>query len=87
MTEHDKSTLDLHLKAYDLMETALDASSVCDAIANVRADLEVLDRDTLLRVALAVTVESTWRLTPVVDRPRLRDRLQRARVRVLWEGS
>lgn len=74
MSEPNKETLDVHLKAYDLMELSLASATLREAIEQVRADLEVLDRETLLRVALAVTIESTWRFAPGVDRQRLRER-------------
>lgn len=78
---------DAVLKAYDVLDSALAAGTVEEAVGPVRADLEVLDRDDLLRVATALAVESTVRLTPRTDRPLLRERIGRARIATMWAGS
>ena len=77
---------DAHLVAYDVLEAALTAGHPDRAWAPVREELEVLDRDSLLSVAVALTVEATLILPARGDRRRLLDRLQRRRLTVMVDG-
>jgi hypothetical protein len=79
--------LDVHLVALDVLEAALQAGDVATAVDPMRSDLEVLSRDDLIRVAMAVAAESTLILTPRRDRPRLLDRVQRRRLHVMVDGA
>jgi hypothetical protein len=81
------SNEDVHVVTYDVLDAAVSAGSILDAITAVRGDLEVLSREDLVRVAMALAVETTQKLIPPVDRPRFRDRLDRARLSVMWSGA
>lgn len=81
------SSAAVHLVAYDLLEVALEAGSIGDAIEPLQRDLEVLPRDELVRVAMALAVEATLRLTPAGERPRLAERVQKARLHAMWSVS
>lgn len=81
------SNADVHLAAYGALERALAAGDRDAAIAEIRSDLEVLDPVDLARVATALAVESALRLTPTGDRPRLRERVEKARLAVMWAAS
>ena len=73
--------------AYDVLEAALLAGKPEAAWAPMREELEVLDRDSLLSVAIALTVEATLIVTPKVDQLRMRDRVQRRRLMVMVDDS
>jgi hypothetical protein len=75
------------LRALDLVEQALAAESNEAAIEAVRPDLEVLSRDDLVLVAMAVAVETSRRWVPPMYRAALAQRLQRVRVELMWAGS
>ncbi len=79
--------VDVLLKAYDLLQAALDAESVEAAIETVRGDLQVLSPDMLLLVATALAVEPTRRLVPRDNRAQLRRRLEQARAEAIWAWS
>lgn len=81
------TSIEVHLKAYDLLEAALQAGSVEAAIEPLRLDLEVLEREDLVRVATALAVETGLRLASPAERPRLLRRVQQARVAAMWAGS
>jgi hypothetical protein len=81
------SRIDVHMAAYDAFEAALAARTIEAAIEPIRHVLEVLDREDLLRVAMALAVEATLRLTPPAERGRLLDRVQRARLETMLAGS
>lgn len=75
---------DAHLVAFDALEAALTAGHPDRAWTPVREELEVLDRDSLLSVAIALTVEATLMILPsAADRRRLLDRVQRRRLTVM----
>lgn len=74
---------DVQLVAYDVIEAALVAGAAESAVEAMRLELEVLSREDLLRVAMAIAAEATLVLTPRVDRPRLLDRTQRRRLHVM----
>lgn len=78
--------LDVYLVALDALEAALQAGELAAAVEAVRPDLEVLSREDLLRVAMAIAAESALVLTPKAERPRFRDRLQRRRLHVMVSG-
>jgi hypothetical protein len=59
------------LLAYDVLEAALGAATVEDAIAAMRPELEVRSRDDLIRVAMALVGETTFFMQSPVDRARL----------------
>ena len=82
MTPHE-----VHLKAYDVLEAALQAGTVEDAIEPMRAELEVLSRDELVRVAMALTVEAALKLQRPADRARLARLLQQSRLEAMLAGS
>lgn len=75
------------LQAYDLLELSMTAPTGPDAIRDVRAELEVMPREQLLQVALAITVEATNVLTHSADRPRFLRRLQHFRLEARWRAS
>lgn len=79
--------VELHLKAYELFDAALDAGTVEAAIEALRPELEVLPREELVRLAMALTVEGALKLTPPTDRPRLAKRIGHARLTAMWAGS
>lgn len=74
---------DVKLKALELLELAMTAESAQAAVGPLRLDLEVLPRDELVRVAIALAVEATWILPHKVDRPRLAERLGRHRLMLM----
>lgn len=74
---------DVLLRAYDVVESALAADGQVAAAATVRADLGVLTREELLRVAVALAVEVPRVLVPASVRARLLARLEQRRVRVI----
>jgi hypothetical protein len=75
------------LRALDLVVLALASGSEDAAIEVVRADLEVLDRDSLVRVATALAVETPLRWVAPAYRVALMQRLQRERLELIWAGS
>lgn len=81
------SSLEVHLKAYDVFEAVLVAGTVEAAIAPVRTELEVLPREELIRVAMALAVEGVLKLPSPPDRVRLLKRVQFARLQTMWAGS
>lgn len=85
MTE--ESPVDVVLRAYAVLEAVLDADDADAAIAAVRADLEVLAPDLLVRVATAVAVEAARGLLRPTDAEAMRRRLERKRVETMWAGS
>lgn len=78
---------DVHLVAYDVLEAVLTADTVEEALEPMRLELEVLSREDLIRVAMAIAAESTRVLTPRVDRPRFAERLSRRRLIAMMAGS
>jgi hypothetical protein len=81
------SDVDVVLKAYAVLEAVLVSESVEAAIATVRADLEVLAPEVLVRVATALAVESGRKLQTPVSAAKLHDRLQHSRVETIWAAS
>lgn len=81
------TSVEVHMKAYDVLEAALLAGSVEAAIEPVRAELEVLARGELVRVAMALAVEAVLKLPPTMERPKLAKRIERARAEAMWAGS
>lgn len=79
--------VDAVLRAYDVLEIALAADTIRDAAAAVRADIEVLDRDELVTVATAITVESTRQLLGPAEAKRLQKWLRFARLEHMWNAS
>lgn len=77
----------VHLVAYDVLEAALEAGTVEAAVGPMRLELEVLSREELLRVAMALAVEATLKLPRAADRARLRERLGQARLHAMMAGS
>jgi hypothetical protein len=77
----------VHLVAYDLLEAALDAGTVEAAVEPLRAELEVLPREELVRVAMALAVEGALQLPGKAGRARLAQRIQHARLNAMWAGS
>jgi hypothetical protein len=76
------------LAAYELLEVvAIVSGSIDAAIPAVRAEIEVMVREDLERVATAVVVEAVLRLTGPARRQEFLDRLARARLEVMWSGS
>lgn len=75
------------LRTFDALEAAMVAESLEAAIAEVRGDLEVLPPEQLLLVATALAVEPARRLMAPVEVVRLRERVQRARLQVMWQAS
>jgi hypothetical protein len=70
-----------------VLATGLAAESDDKAIDAVRVDLEVLDRDDLLRVAtaLATCPSRFWFGEPF--RAKLTQRMERVRLEIVWESS
>lgn len=79
--------VDAMLRAFDVLDSVLDAESLQAAADRARSDLEVLPPALLLRVAVAIAVESARNLQTEEDRRRLRRRVARARLEVMWAGS
>lgn len=75
------------LKAFDVLDVVLDAEDLQAAADAARAELEVLPPEVLLRVAVAIAVESARNLQTVAGSAKLRRRVERARVEVMWAGS
>jgi hypothetical protein len=69
-----------------VVEATLVAGTPQAAWSPVREELEVLDRDSLLSVAIALTVEAALILPVRGDRARLLDRVQRRRLTVMVDG-
>ena len=78
------SKLDVMARAYELLDVSLAAEDTNAAAAAVLADLEVLPREELVRIALAVVVEVTHSLPQGVDRVRLKDRVAVRRAALPW---
>lgn len=70
---------EVHLRAYEVLEAVLDAGTGDAAIEPLRAELEVLSREDLIRVASAIAAESVLVLTPARDRTQLQARLVKRR--------
>lgn len=79
--------IEAHLKAYDLLDMALKARTSGKSVEAMRPDLEVLPREDLVMVAMALTVEAALVLTPRAERGRLHRRVQARRVEAMWAGS
>ncbi len=79
--------VDVVLRAYDVLEAVMVAETLQAAADAVRADLQVLPPDVLLRVATAVTVEAGRRLQTPESAAALRRRLEHARVETMWAAS
>lgn len=78
--------LEVHLVALDVLEAALMASTIDEVVCAAKPDLEVLSREDLIRVAMAVGVEAV-QATPCSHRPPLRQRVQGRRLIVMMDGS
>jgi hypothetical protein len=78
-----RSGLDVVLIAVAVLQTSLEAGSWREALDFARADLEVLDRDTLVRVAASMAVEATWVIPPRTVRRGLRARAQHRRLALM----
>jgi hypothetical protein len=78
-----RPSLDIVLMALALLEASFGASDEGEALVALRADLEVLDRETLVRVAAAIAVEASWAAPPPSIRQRLRRRVQQRRVALM----
>lgn len=75
----------VHLIALDLLESAAMAGDVLTAVEAMRPDIEVMEREDLVRLAMALAVESGIKLTPLgVERVRLLDRIQHSRLEAQW---
>jgi hypothetical protein len=71
------------LVAYDVLEAALAAPNVEDAIAAMRPELEVRSREDLIRVAMALVGESAFFMQSPADRVRMLGRLQMRRLEAM----
>ncbi|MBS45227.1 MAG: hypothetical protein CMH83_19060 [Nocardioides sp.] len=80
----DLSDAEVVLRAYEVIEAALDAGDHDSAVPRMRAELEVLDRESLLRVAMAIAGETALVLIPRKDRRRLQIRIQQRRLGVMF---
>ena len=63
-----------------MLEEALRAGTIEAAVEPMRLGLEVLSRDDVIRVAMAIAVESASVLTPTKERPRFSERLGQRRL-------
>lgn len=80
------TNLDVVLAALAILETSLQARDRQEAIDDVRADLEVLDRATLVSIATAVAVESTWAISPTSVRRQLLGWVRRRQMLMMVHG-
>jgi hypothetical protein len=78
------SKLDVLARAYELLETSLAEDDRPAAASAVLADLEVLPREELVRIAMVVVVEATHTLAKGADRVRLRDQVALRRAALPW---
>lgn len=78
-----RDSVSVILAAFDLLDLAFEAQSVPEAIAELKLDLEVLPRERLVRVAMALAIEPFLVVMPPVDRLRFRERLQRRRLMLM----
>ena len=75
------------LRALELVGAALAAESEDAAIEVLRPDLEVLSREDLILVALALAVDIPRRRVPEAHRRKLAQRVEHARLEITWAGS
>lgn len=74
----------MHLRALDVLESAMaERPDPAALLEQHRPDLEVLSRDDLIRVVVAVAVEASV-VTGRTSRPRVRDRLAQRRLNAMW---
>lgn len=78
--------LEVHLRVLDVLEAALSASTVENLVAAAKPDLEVLSREDLIRVVMAVGAEVVH-VTALSGRPRVLEQVQRRRLAVMMDGS
>lgn len=84
--QSDRHPREAHLVALDVLEAALSASTVEDLVAAAKPDLEVLSREDLIRVVMAVGAEVVH-VTAMPGRPRVLAEVQRRRLAVMMDGS
>lgn len=84
--ERDRQPYEAHLVALDVLEVALSASTVEDLVAAAKSDLEVLSREDLIRVVMAMGAEVVH-VTALSGRPRVLAEVQRRRLVVMLDGS
>jgi hypothetical protein len=75
------------LRALEVLAAAMEAESEEAAIAAVRADVEVLDRETLERVAVALAVMVPRQLVSPSHQVKLAQRAEHLRLELTWAGS
>jgi hypothetical protein len=79
--------VDLHLKAMDVLDVALAGRPDPAALRElVGADLEVLEREDLVRLVAVVVADVSLAIGPRT-RPDVRRRLGRMRLEAMWQGS
>lgn len=84
--ERDRHPHEAHLVALDVLEAALSASTVEDLVAAAKPDLEVLSREDLIRVVMAMGAEVVH-VTAMPGRQRVLEQVQRRRLAVMMDGS
>ena len=75
--------VEVHLKALEVLEAAAEAGEVEPAVAAMRLELEVLSREDLIRVAMALAVECALVIPGPAGRPGFRQRLGIRRTAVM----
>jgi len=80
-------SVEVHVTALEVLAAAASARSTEGAVEPIRGLLEGLPADELVRVCMALAIETAHVLTPAVERRRLLDRVTWARLERLWVWS
>ena len=79
--------VDVHLAAMDVLDVAFAGRPTPkEVLDEVRADLEVLAREDLIRVLATVAADASF-AAGEARRPRMRERLSKMRLEAMLEGS